>query len=89
MDNDPNTSDYIVADLHIDLYNSIQHFDHTKYDFQVLAQYVDPHNYNVIIRRLDRNMGWNIGLQILAVDFRQGREKMHKIINIGATDDDY
>ena len=87
MDNDPTTSDYTVADLHIDLYNSIQHFDHTKYDFQVLAQYVDPHNYNVIIRLLDRNVGWNIGLQILAVDFRQGREKMYKIINVGSTDD--
>jgi len=82
-----NNECYTVADLHIDLYNSITHFDHSKYDFQILAQYIDPHNYDVIIRRLDQNFGWNIGLQVLACDFRQNREQMHKIIHIGPTND--
>lgn len=81
-----NPNQFIVSDLHIDLYNSIRHFDHTKYDFQILAEYVDPHNYIVIIRRLDQNSGWNINLQVLACDFRPGREQMHKIIDVGPTD---
>ena len=61
--------EFHVANMHVDLYNSLQHFEHSRYDFQVVAKYVDANHYDLIVRRLDQSMGWNIILQIMACDF--------------------
>lgn len=75
---------FLVKNLHVDLHNFQQHFDHSKYDFQIMAQYIDQHTYNVIVYRLDQDAGWNININVLACDFQ---ENGHKIIHIGQSND--
>ncbi len=60
---------YHVKNLHVDLHNSLQHFDNSRYDFQVIAKYIDTNHYDLIVRRLDQVVGWNIQLYIMACDF--------------------
>jgi hypothetical protein len=62
-------AEYHVHNLHVDLYNILTHFDHTKYDFQIIAKFLDKKHYELIIRRLDQHCGWNIQLKIMACDF--------------------
>jgi hypothetical protein len=62
-----------VLNIEADLYNfnnyrdNNQRFYDLKYDFQVITKYINETTYAIIVRRLDKNEGWNIHLQVLAV----------------------
>jgi len=40
-----------------------------KEEFQILAQYVDDFSYDLIVRRIDQESGWNFSLEIMVCDF--------------------
>lgn len=57
-----------IKNIEVDLYKfSYNHFNYNTIDFQVIAEYIDDHSYDVIIRRLDKQEGWQNNIIVLAV----------------------
>ena len=54
-----------VENIEIDLYNynnyseNNQHFYYGTADYQVVNKYLNENTYSILIRRLDKNEGWN------------------------------
>jgi hypothetical protein len=72
---------YQVKNIDIDVYNfKKHHFCFDKTDIEVCSQYIDSNNYNIIVRRLDSNQGWNETIYVLVYY----REQEHtQIVEIG------
>ena len=77
--------------IEIDLYNfnnyysNNQRFHQSAFDFHVSTEYVDEHNFLVIVRRLDSDSGWHHDLDVLA-NFVLPSTKSNTIIKIGPSD---
>ena len=78
-----------VENIEIDLYNynnyseNNQHFYYGTADYQVVNKYLNENTYSILIRRLDKNEGWNGNLQVLVVYLNNGTTS---IIDIGSSD---
>jgi hypothetical protein len=75
-------SNYQVKNIDIDVYDYKKHFCFDKIDIEVCSQYIDSNTYNVIVRRIDSNQGWNDDTQVLVYY----REREHtQIVQIGSS----
>lgn len=64
----PPSPSFEVKDLEVDLYNYYPTTYLYRYvNYQVLSEYVHPHKYHIIVRRIDANEGWTDNLTVLAV----------------------
>jgi len=73
-----------VLDIDIDLHEYMfENFLFCKTDFQVLNQFIDNRHFDLIIRRLDSEEGWNEPLKVL-INFYKYDKNM--IINVGCSD---
>lgn len=78
-----------VANIEADLYKYLyENMIYDIADYQVLTMYIDSRNYDLIVRRLDKDEGWSINLNILIVYLDQpyvsfNEDNRTNIINIG------
>ena len=60
------TRKWTVNDLDVDLWNYYTETFLFRYvDYQVTTEYIDEHTYNIIVRRIDCDMGWIDNLKVL------------------------
>jgi hypothetical protein len=78
---------YQVKNIDIDVYNFKNiNFCFDKMDIEVCSQYIDSKTYNIIVRRLDSNQGWNDDIQVLIYY----REQEHtQIVQIGPSQQEH
>ncbi len=77
-------SNYQVKNIDIDVYDYKKYFCFDKTDIEVCSEYIDSNSFNVIVRRIDSNQGWNDDMQVL-VYYREHQQK--QIIRIGPSHD--
>ncbi len=77
-----------VKDLEADLYKYYEEwFFFNMTDFHVSTEYVDSRHFNVIVTRLDHDMGWNIHLEVLVfIDPNTTTSTYRNIVSIGTSD---
>lgn len=77
-----------VANLRCDLYQFGEHFCFDKIDLQVTNQYIDRYNYDIIVKRLDSDQGWQQNVQVMSffpnLDTKPSQEQV--IITVGPSD---
>ena len=79
-----------VLNIEVDLYNyndylsNNQKFYDSREDYQVITKYIDKYTFSVLIKRLDKDEGWNKNLDVLIVYNNSNNNK--SIVNIGTSD---
>ena len=72
---------YQVKNIDIDVYSfKKERFCFDKIDIEVCSEYIDSKTYNIIVRRIDSNQGWNDDIQVLV--YYRKREHA-QIVQIG------
>jgi len=73
---------YEVDNIYIDLYKFQPVFNYETIDITVTAQFESFNQYTVIVQRIDRNVGWDINLNVFVWYYNKSSE----IINVGKSD---
>ena len=77
-----------VLNIEADLYNynnylsNNQRFYDIRDDYQVLTKYINKHTLSILIKRLDKDKGWNADLNVMIVYYDNNT---NSIINIGSS----
>jgi hypothetical protein len=72
-----------VNKIEADLFDCFNFFCHDYSDYQVLTEYVDPHNFDLIVRRLDAT-GWTENIKVLVC--YSTKEKKTDLVQVGKCD---
>jgi hypothetical protein len=75
---------YSVKDVFADLYEFQTSFNYESIDIHIETIYDNPNQYSIIAKRLDKDSGWSINLNVL-IWYRS--ENKSEIINIGLSDE--
>ena len=75
---------YQVKNIDIDVTDYKTYFCFDKIDIEVSSQYIDTHNYYVVVRRLDDPQGWNDDIHVLV--YYQDEEKS-EVVFIGKSEE--
>lgn len=70
-----------VANLEVDLYEFNTYFCFNLIDIEISTEYMEPHRFTIVVRRLDKRDGWSADLKVLVCGCG-----MNRIITIGSSD---